>query len=124
MASGSGSSSSSNEQQHRSSQVARAHPLYPLLKNIAQSIKQSHKAIEVVDARTRKMERDYAAINVQLQELLSAIKEQNKRQFNLKSAGFEVLIIVHFIIIYHIYYSRVILGMKLLTACVTLSQGM
>ena len=67
------------------------------------------------------MERDYAAINVQL--LSAAIKEQNKRQFNLKSAGFEVLIIVHFIIIYHSYYSRVILGMKLLTPCVTLSQG-
>ena len=81
---------SGSDHQQRAAAASRAHPLHPVLQHIAQSVRQNQKAIEVIDARTKKMERDYVSVNQQLKELISAIQKQERRQFSLKSAGFEV----------------------------------
>ena len=44
-----------------------------------------------MDLRTRKMEKDYHTVSEALEELKSLLKQQEKRTFNLKDAGFEVL---------------------------------
>ena len=75
---------------NRISQVARTHPLFPALQHIAQNLRQTLKAIDAIDARTRKMEHDYATITQSLQDLIAAIKRQEKKAFTIKNAGFEV----------------------------------
>ena len=64
---------------NRISQVARTHPLFPALQHIAQNLRQTLKAIDAIDARTRKMEHDYATITQSLQDLIAAIKRQEKK---------------------------------------------
>ena len=76
---------------HAGIHAARSHPLYPILQHIAQNLRQCQKQVKAVDLRTRKMEKDHHTVSEALEELKSLLKQKEKRTFNLKDAGFEVL---------------------------------
>lgn len=71
------------------SAVAKEHPLFPVLSLISRQVQQNK---EILDALIEKVEKGHKEVQEMQKELHELISKQNKCNFLLKKAGFEVSI--------------------------------
>ena len=74
----------------RISSRAKQNDLYPILQHIAMSVRSCKLQVESIDTRTKKIEHDLSTILSIQRELHELIKDNNKKSWNVKDAGFDV----------------------------------
>ena len=68
----------------------RAHPLFPVLEYQSNNVQKNQQALNKMETSMTSLQTSVTSISDIQEELLTLLRDQQKKQFSLKAEGFDV----------------------------------